>query len=491
MKLDFRHVDTTIPFALSRALIPRLDELSGTTWSLHPLTKAAFHRPGRPHDGLSDQQIPGDQIRFSTAERVRRGLRLVASDLGPRLAGSTMLELSGTPEAPDREFVSKLIRASEGRLNIRIETEERRIRVDARDEAFLNLLAQCRDGRAGDQLRESIAELLSYGDSWSAHLLAKAYVHNSLTIDPALADVLGLAFALQGETAMAEHLYALWGQGSALDEARARYSLSMLYARHHPPALRDADRARENLEKAWNLLLEVEESDQSDYERVFNGNGYALLLFRESRFLEAAELLERSIESLERSNRGARVHHTVLISNLGRVYAAMGDLDKAEVRLREATRLDPLFAEYWQDLASFLCDQAQHEEALQAAERAVELDPSIPEVHRLRGFILLQLRAAVLARDSFHSAARLGDVEAVVDACKASNEAETWNWTAARLSSLPAAASPSTQAELGLLRLQAMLGIDSGFDARSELESLLRRFPEDPLLEQNWRANFA
>lgn len=43
--------------------------------------------------------------------------------------------------------------------------------------------------------------------------------------------------------------------------------------------------------------------------------------------------------------------------------------------------MDPEFAEYHQDFASFLSDMVRFEEAAVEAGRTVELDPSMPEAH--------------------------------------------------------------------------------------------------------------
>lgn len=55
----------------------------------------------------------------------------------------------------------------------------------------------------------------------------------------------------------------------------------------------------------------------------------------------------------------------------------MGDLQEAERLFRETIAMDPEFAEYYQDFASFLSDMGRFEEVAVEAGRTVELEPSI------------------------------------------------------------------------------------------------------------------
>ena len=65
-----------------------------------------------------------------------------------------------------------------------------------------------------------------------------------------------------------------------------------------------------------------------------------------------------------------RLHHTVLTSNLARVVKSMGDLQEAERLFREAIAMDPEFAEYHQDFASFLSDMGRWQDARLSSNRA-------------------------------------------------------------------------------------------------------------------------
>ena len=88
-----------------------------------------------------------------------------------------------------------------------------------------------------------------------------------------------------------------------------------------------------------------------------------------------------------------RLHHTVLTSNLARVVKSTGDFQEAERLFREAIAMDPEFAEYHQDFASFLSDMGRFEEVAVEAGRTVELDPSIDVQVALNDLALNDLKA--------------------------------------------------------------------------------------------------
>ena len=71
----------------------------------------------------------------------------------------------------------------------------------------------------------------------------------------------------------------------------------------------------------------------------------------------------------------------------------MGDLQEAERLFRGAIAMDPEFAEYHQDFASFLSDMGRFEEAAVEAGRTVELDPSIDVQVALNDLALNDLQA--------------------------------------------------------------------------------------------------
>lgn len=486
MNLNYCGADLRVPFSLLRSLLPELDILAGTRWQDSPLTRAVFHRPGRDGESLSERQSPDDQLRYYTDKRVLRGLRHIAFDYATKIDKDVVLKLASFPTDPDIRFIEWL--GSEGRLKVEISFQPKKDELtrDRHSEEFHNIVAGIKSGTLPpNELSAYLSLLLSYGDSWTAKLVADAYLGSVDDVDVALTDVLGIPYALQGDTGMAKLLWERWLTASPIDEARARYSLSMLQARHNPRALLDLESAEKNLTLAWKRLQEEPPTPQTEYESVFNRNGMALLLFRKKNFAEARAVLETGIATIQASGYAEKLHHTVLTSNLARVVKSMGDLQEAERLFREAIAMDPEFAEYHQDFASFLSDMIRFEGAAVEARRTVELDPSMPEAHRLLGFILMQLGAPRRARDEYAKAANLGDDEAVLDMLRASYEAETPEWTVqARFRAAQAQLDAKSKAEVELLLMQARTALDPSIDVQVALNDLQARFPNDELINE-------
>ena len=490
MRIDLSHRDIRAPFAVLRALIPCLDSATDRSWLNSPLTRPIFHRFGIEGESLSDRQTPEDQLRYYTTARVLRGIRHMAVDYSSALPAPLRIALPSFPASPDALFLGWLGEAAKVSISIS-PTVSRELEIDPVSALLFDSVRRLvRNDLDPHELNSYISALLSYGDSWSAKVIADAYLSANSSVDPGIADVLGIPYALQGETGTARLIWEVWSTASAIDDARSLYSLSMLDARHHPRALLNQSAAEAQLEKAFDRLRSVPDSAQVAYERIFNRNGIALLLFRQKRLAEARQLLERGIYELNESDYAHNIHHTVLTSNLARVVQSMGDTAEAERLFRAAIDMDPNFAEYHQDLASFLADELRWEEALQEIETAIDLDPSMPEAHRLAGFISMELGQERVARDRFHSAVRLGDDSAILDMLRASFAAGTPEWTlSVRTQVRVADLDDASRAEADLILTQAECELDPTKNVEQALAELRARHPGDELIERAWMTN--
>lgn len=483
--------DTSIPFSLLQELIPALDEHTGTKWKHSFLTRAVFQRQGRKDESLSEQQDPLKQLRYFTKERVLRGLRYVALDYALRIDEDILVQVHTLPSDPDLAFLQWIANSGSFKVNIDLLRTDGPSPKNLDSGLFKTMISEVRDGVIySETLAEHLRILLGSGDSWRAKLIANAYLESTDNISPSLTDTLGISYALQGDVGMAKILWELWLTTSPVNEARARYSLAMLQARHNPRSLLNLDVAAQHLESGWHRLLEAEPTPQIEYEKVFNRNGKALILFRQRRYHEARDILKEGISKLQKSQNAGQMHHAVLTSNLARVTHSLGDIDEAERCYRSVITMDPNFSEYHQDLASFLVETGRFEEAQQEAEEALRLDPSPPEAHKMLGFILMHLNNPVDARDEYEIAARLGDSSSVVDMLRASFQAGSAKWLLENISFIENFQfSESDQAEVELLVAQAKSAVDPHMNVMATLHDLSIRFPGDDLIEEAIRLN--
>lgn len=489
MKLNFEREAIGYPMSLLRLLIPALDREVGTNWAESTLSRAVFHRAGTKTESLSEQQTASNQLRYYTKFRVERGLHYLAKDFADKLPQKVELHVTGLPSDPDGQFVRSLANAGKLDLVVHADAEsEDWYHIDPRVGRLVHILSDIKLHQMPERsLAEYMSELLTFGDSWTARLVADAYLEAVDDISPLMVDKLGIAFALQAEPAIAEKMWKIWRSLGGIEEARACYSLAMLYARHYPDALRDMRIAEGFLSEAWELLVDEPASTKRDYEAVFNRNGFALLLFRAEKYTEARELLEEGLHILDATEYAEGIHYSVLTENLARVCHAMGDAESAERYFKKTIDLDANFAEYHQDYALFLCDSGRYSEALAEVEETINLDPSMPEAYRLSGYIFMQLGDYERARDSYFSAYKLsGKTEIILDTLRASHEASTYDWSLAFanvLDDLPL--SIDDRVEATLLLLQARASQDGSVDIDDELEKLRRCFPDNELLLEN------
>lgn len=171
------------------------------------------------------------------------------------------------------------------------------------------------------------------------------------------------------------------------------YALSMIYGRYQVPV---------NLVKAEECAVRnielIEKKFQSHFKylyiKVFAENAYAYIKARQGKFEEALALCQRG----EQEVRGVygeasfRLHRSILIYNTSQIYEIVGQLQKAEAKLREAIAYDPYYAEYHNDMGNLLSKLPGREsDALGAYAIAISLSPPYYEAYYNRGLLLSQL----------------------------------------------------------------------------------------------------
>src|SRR6056297_735564 len=146
------------------------------------------------------------------------------------------------------------------------------------------------------------------------------------------------------------------------------------------------------------------ESDAIDVERLIDvGLSYMGI----NRFEEATETFERAAQFADEDSLEAQEARV----NKGAAHAQLEEYDAAIGAYQEALRIDDdseHAASAETNLAYALWEYGRTEEALEHAERAVEIDPRFPQAWYNRGFFLSERGLYEDAVDAFDNALRLG-----------------------------------------------------------------------------------
>lgn len=188
-----------------------------------------------------------------------------------------------------------------------------------------------------------------------------------------------------------EEAYRLVEESGILDDpelersrrAQLYYLISMLYVRYFKP--RDLERGEEYLARGLDDLdAERARMKPEDYHfhRVFNRNGLALVRHFQGRYDEAIALCREGFEQLEKHLAGDqhRLHRSVLLYNIGQVYSALQDDERAVEYYSAALAMDPTYSEYYNDRGSLYLRLGRYREAIADYRRAIELSPPYQEV---------------------------------------------------------------------------------------------------------------
>ncbi|PSQ01336.1 hypothetical protein BRC92_10820 [Halobacteriales archaeon QS_4_69_31] len=144
-------------------------------------------------------------------------------------------------------------------------------------------------------------------------------------------------------------------------------------------------------------------ADEVDAEELLD---VGLSYMRINRYEQATEALERTARFAEDD----RIEQEAW-TNKGAAHAELEEWDAAIGAYREALSIDDdseHAATAETDLAFALWESGRTEQALEHAERAVEIDPRFAEGWYNRGFFLLERGLAEDARNAFDNAIRLG-----------------------------------------------------------------------------------
>lgn len=215
---------------------------------------------------------------------------------------------------------------------------------------------------------EDMPYYLSVGDLWTSLKIGKDYLNSKVSnVNSQILLNLAITQNNLGNTMAGE---ALLNQvlekdinNSCENEIKitSLYILSMLYLRHHNKKFHSIEKAENFLNKALNLLNEPSFiHNDKEFKRIFNRNGYALLLFKKNQIEEAINLLEIKIRELDilisSGKEYAILHKTVLLYNISQCYNILGDFRKSVNLLKEIIEIDTYDADYHYEIVKILFD---------------------------------------------------------------------------------------------------------------------------------------
>ncbi|WP_138494478.1 tetratricopeptide repeat protein [Paenibacillus pinistramenti] len=330
---------------------------------------------------------------------------------------------------------------------------------------------------------------IGVGDPWTAEKILKRLINEKA--DPDYFYRMGVVYTQLGRTIEAEHYLEMCRTtGSLSDKALANYILSMLYARHHQKFLLDINKSKNFLEEAYEILCSLSETDLKDihFHKIFNRNGYALVLFREGKIQEAIELLNFGISNLNDKNK--KLHKTVLIYNLAQCFTKIEKYGEALELYNQVISHDPYYPENYLEYARVLIFSGDYKKGLEVINRSIELDPFFLEAYSLAGYCYDELGETNHCIENYKKAWKLDKtkIDSAYEYGYALSELERYEECLMLLENIeinPSQLEVSSLRNIITLHAEAALNCQGVNDAVQILMSGLNILPEDSEIKKN------
>ncbi|MDX7986987.1 tetratricopeptide repeat protein [Xenorhabdus sp. 12] len=341
---------------------------------------------------LTDRIDPEDQIRFSLSKRSMRAIAKIAKKISEKKIKEVLLfgELSQ----------SKMLRFlcdSLTRMGVKITLEEyKKEYLDELTKDEINLIIEILKKENGDSeyIHSSIKKIINSGDIFTSEKIINHCINNFNNYESTYANLIGVIKNCLMKPIEAEYYYnisKLGGESIAI--IKANYPLSMLYLRYHNIRKQSLTIGKNYLNEAFEIIIsggiESFDNDEKTFHKVFNRNGYGLILFRERKVHEAIELLEWCIAELGNKGGKYHMHKSVIIYNLCQCYKKLGFIDKAIEKYHELLKIDYSFPEYHLELS--LCYKEKHDKKKfkESVLESLKVDPYYSDGHYQYSLILL------------------------------------------------------------------------------------------------------
>ena len=345
---------------------------------------------------ITDSQNINHQLRYFDLHRALRLINFISYKVYQELQSNKIKEITfkfniSQVSEPELFFIDRLKHYSQNNIDIKVVPEVNKI--------------------ADEVNFEDMPFYLSVGDLWTSLKIGNDILNskgNNLDSQFILNFAItqnNLGNTMAGE-ALLSQILSKEVNNSTENEIKitSYYILSMLYLRHHNRKFHNIEKAENYLEHAFNLLNDPSFiHNDKEFKRIFNRNGYALLLFKKNQIEEAIKLLENKIRELDVLISGGKeyaiLHKTVLLYNISQCYNVLGDFRKSINLLQEIIEIDTYDADYHYEIVKILFDNDLLDEGLEwleIIEKKNIVDLSIQSA--MKGYYFLQ-------KEDYHNAA--------------------------------------------------------------------------------------
>lgn len=450
---------------------------------LHPINFQVANK----HRSLTEAQNYQKQLRFYTLDRIKRVLNTLVFSIKNRVKDKLKITICHSKEldAGSKLFIDALVKNGAGTVEYRANPSS----ISASADIIEETVKQAYSAADPNQMHQLALQFLSVGDAWTAITLLKRLLSIEMN-DEYFYDI-GIAYSQIGDTEAAEfYLNKSKAYGNAKRVIDSNYVLAMLYARHHPKYLRSLSKAEELLNEAFQSL----KNDEISFHKIFNRNGYALILYRRGKIEEAIDILLTGISNLQKNNLSDEdhgLHESVLTYNLAQCYAALNRFEEASSAFKKLIKMDPYYPENHLEYAKYLINHEKFDSAYHHLMHAKNLNPYIPETYSYFGLYYLSKDKIRLAKDSFEKAYRLSNQsdEYLYDFVYALTLENDYDKCSKIIHEHPFNKETELNEELyvnlSIIKAECLLHIKSEAEAADVLHAAIKKYPKNRLLREN------
>lgn len=194
-------------------------------------------------------------------------------------------------------------------------------------------------------------------------------------------------YQIIGTTEQAEFYWKLCLEsGNLMQRNTASYGLSMLYLRHHPKKWLNIEKGGDYLEAIYPELFKKPDSKKFQAKRIFNRNGYALVLFKQGKIEEAQKLIEQGIDFFDKEVvTYDKFRQSILYYNFFQCLVAKKQFAQAEKTMQDLIGMDPKFFAYYEFLAEFYVKTHQLDKAIATLRQGLVVDDTYFKFYYLLG----------------------------------------------------------------------------------------------------------